>query len=736
MPSTTGKSALLRLFEFLPGCIYRVESHGVGNLHAGGCLLVPNHLTWVDAVVLQLASPRPIRFVIDESIYQHRLLNPLFRFVGAIPISSRKARGALNAAIESLRAGECVCIFPEGALSRTGTLLRLRRGFEIIARAAEVPVVPVWLDQLWGSIFSFHGGRFFTKIPKRIPYAVTVLFGAAIPAETADVAGVRQALLEMGERCFSGRRALDEHLGRASLRGLKRRQFDLAVFDGFDGSKMSRGTLLAAGIALARRIKKSVTADRVGVVLPSGRGAMIANLAAVLADKVAVNFNFTVGPAALASAAKIADLRHVLTAGPMQKKVPEFPWPNEVWRLEELLPAMKKEIAFWRVAVLLLPASVLARIAGVPRHGGHDEAVLLFTSGSSGEPKGVVLSHRNIVANVSQFASMLNLTRHDAVLASLPFFHSFGCTVTLWYPLIGGIKAVTFPNPLDAARNIELVEKHRVTLLLATPTFLRGYLRKARKEQFASVKLIVTGAEKLPLDLAATFAERFGKQIMEGYGLTETSPAVSVNLPAPDAETASAIQPSSRLGSVGKLVPGLAAQIRDPDTGALLSLHETGMLWLRGANIFERYLGDPKKTAEVLREEWFKTGDLGRFDADGFLFIEGRLSRFSKIGGEMVPHETIESKIAEVLGVSAEGERAVAIVGIPDEAKGESLVLLTTLEIDRAKLRLDLNAAGLPNLWIPKRIEKIAAIPILASGKLDLKKCREAGLAASSPTVA
>ena len=271
--------------------------------------------------------------------------------------------------------------------------------------------------------------------------------------------------------------------------------------------------------------------------------------------------------------------------------------------------------------------------------------MLLFTSGSAGEPKGVVLSHRNILANISQFRVMVNLKQGEGVLASLPFFHSFGCTVTLWFPIIKGLRAVTYPNPLDVAKNAEIVQRYGCTLFLATPTFLRAYLRKAEKEQLASVRLVITGAEKLPRAIAEAFEEKFGKQVMEGYGLTETAPVVSCNLPDVSLNDAGhTVQQAYRPGSVGKLAPGIAAQIRDPDTGAVLSLHDTGMLWLRGANIFEGYLGEPALTAEVLHDGWFRSGDLGRFDEDGFLFIEGRLSRFSKIGGEMVPHETVEKQ--------------------------------------------------------------------------------------------
>ena len=489
---------------------------------------------------------------------------------------------------------------------------------------------------------------------------------------------------------------------------------------------MTGGTLLAAGIALSRYVKRGCPRHRVAIVMPPGIGGMIANLAVLLADKVPVNLNFTAGRAAIEACCENAELRHCLTARLVEKKLSDFPWPKDVTYLDEVLPRLKNEIIAWRIVVALVPAFILARMLGIPRIGDRAEAFLLFTSGSSGTPKGVPLTHRNLLGNVHQFAEMLNLDRSDAVLGSLPFFHSFGATVTILFPMMHGVRLVTYPNPLDVVKQAALIAKYAITLVVTTPTFLRTYLRRVEPAQLASIKLLVTGAEKLPPDLAKAFQAKFNIRVLQGYGLTETSPVACVNLPEPLASKPSdTVQPSSRDGSCGKLAPGIAAQIRDPDSGAALSLHETGMLWLRGPNIFEGYLNDPKRSEEVIENGWFKTGDLARFDEDGFLFIEGRLSRFSKIGGEMVPHETVESHIVEALDLANEGERTCAIMGIPDEAKGEALVLLTTREIDGGDLRKKLNDAGVPNLWVPKTIKKIDAIPVLASGKLDLQKCKE-----------
>jgi acyl-[acyl-carrier-protein]-phospholipid O-acyltransferase/long-chain-fatty-acid--[acyl-carrier-protein] ligase len=727
MPSqSTAERALYLLGRPLVRCFYRVNPLGVENLPSGGFLLVPNHISWVDALVLQLACPRPIRFVIDQEYYHKRILHRILRTIGCIPISKRQSHAAVRAAAERIADGEIVCVFPEGELERRGTLLRLQRGYEVIARHAKAQVVPVWLDQLWGSIFSFQGGKFFRKFPKRIRYPVTVAFGKPLEATAADVPSVREELLKLGEFCFSRRPSLERHLGEDCVRGLKRRPFAIAVIDGIDHTQVSRGKLLGAAAAFSRYLRKQFPDKRIAVVLPASKGSVLANLAVMLANKVPVDLNFTIGRAANESCCRRAELRVAISATPFIERVKDFPWPERVLKLDELLPLMKRQIVLWWILSLILPARLLLRLLSVPRHGGHTEAILLFTSGTTGEPKGAVMSHRNVLGNVAQFRELLDAKKTDAILASLPFFHTFGSTVTLWYPLIEGVCTTTYPNPLDAGKCAELIDRYKLTFLLLTPTFLRLYLRKAEPKQLESLRLIITGAEKLPVDLASRFEERFHHKVYEGYGLTETAPVVSVNLPNPEPPNPGEdVQPSSRSGSVGRLAPGIAAEIREPESDHKLSLYDTGMLWLRGVNIFEGYLHDPKRTAEILRDGWLKTGDVGRFDEDGFLYIEGRLSRFSKIGGEMVPHEAIEQKIVELMGLSGKDERAIAIVGVQDPSKGEALLLLSAVDIDLTELRKKLQESGVPNLWIPKQVQRIEAIPVLASGKLDLKRCQE-----------
>ena len=721
-----GERALYAVGHFLAPLIYRVTATGVEHLPAGGFLLLPNHISFVDAIVLLLASPRKIRFIIDDAYYRHPILSPFLRLAGCIPITPRRAKEAMRAAADLIRAGEIVCLFPEGQLSRSGSLLRLRRGYELIARQAEAPVVPVWMDELWGSIFSFKGGRFFAKWPKQLPYPVAVAFGRPLSPEQADIATVREELLKLGEMCYSNRAVLREHLAYACLRGLKRSPFGTAIIDGLDHSTLSRGKLLGVATALARHLRQRCPEPRIGIVLPPGKAGVLANVAVMLAGKVPVNLNFTSSTEAIRSAQTQAGLRTIISARPMAKKIENFPWTPETLHLDEVLPAMKPAIMAWWLVSLITPARLLAALLHVPRVGDRNEAILLFTSGSSGMPKGVPLTHRNILGNVSQFSMMLASRPDDLVVASLPFFHSFGCTVTLWFPMIEGVKIVTYPSPLEAAKIAALVERYKATIMFATPTFLRAYLRKAEPPQLRSLRLLITGAEKLQTDVANAFQERFGMPVYEGYGLTETSPVVSVNLPDPaPPKDGVSVQPSSRLGSTGKMAPGIAAEIRDPESGEKLTLHETGMLWLRGPNIFDGYLNDPERNAEVLHDGWFKSGDLGRFDEDGFLFIEGRLSRFSKMGGEMVPHELVEQKILSALKLDAQAERLIAVMGVSDEAKGEALVLLSSIDIDSQQLRAALRAAEVPNLWVPRTIRRVEEIPVLASGKLDLGKCKE-----------
>src|SRR5213596_3201255 len=348
MASMSAAERALSFFgRVLARCFYRVTTLGLENLPQGGFLLLPNHISWVDAIVLQLTCPRPIRYIIDEEFYRKPLLHPFLRLVQCIPIDTRHSHSAIRAATEKIAEGEIVCLFPEGQLERTGTLLRLRRGYELIARHVNATVVPVWLDQLWGSIFSFQGGKFFTKFPKRIPYPVTIAFGKPLEANAADIATVREELLKLGEFCFSQRPSLDRHLAEACVRGLKRSLFSTAVVDGLDHSVLSRSKLLGAAAALSRYLRKEFPDERIAIVLPASKGSMLANLAVMLANKVPVDLNFTIGRAANESCCRRANLLVAISATPFVERVKDFPWPERLLKLDELIPQLKRQIILW-----------------------------------------------------------------------------------------------------------------------------------------------------------------------------------------------------------------------------------------------------------------------------------------------------------------------------------------------------------------------------------------------------
>jgi acyl-[acyl-carrier-protein]-phospholipid O-acyltransferase/long-chain-fatty-acid--[acyl-carrier-protein] ligase len=712
----------------------QIEILGREHIPSDGVLVIPNQLDFDDLLLLeqQLSGRETILLIESGSDYSPELRAHLDQGnVDALEFSRENTnleafRKTLH---EELGRAKIVIFVPGAACVRTGQNCCVPASILSYLADSGAPLLPVFVDHPATTTLSFQDSGTIGK--------VVFAFGVPLEREAITLANFQENLLAAGEEIYSARTSLDTHLAYAVLSGLKKHGKVTRLIDGTDESELGFDKLLGAAIALSKIIKAQTSKERVGIILPPSKGGMVANVAVMLAGKIPVNLNFTAGKAAVESCIQQADIDRFITGTAFVEKLPNFAWPDASQQilLNEVLPKIKPKIVLWCILSKIFSIGMLAKMLGIPRFGGHEEAILLFTSGSSGDPKGVVLSHRNILANVNQFGSRIDLRPGDSILGCLPLFHSFGSTVTICYPLIEGIDLVTYPSPLEVAKLAELIEKYHIALLLATPTFLRGYLRKASKEQLSSIKLVVTGAEKLPRKVAEAFEKRFGKPVLEGYGLTETSPASNINLPDPEAtseaEKKLPIMPAHRPGSVGQMLPGVAIRITDPDTDEPRSLHEAGMIWLRGPNIFEGYLGQPEKTAEVIRDRWFRTGDIGRLDEDGFLYIEGRLSRFSKIGGEMVPHETVEDAINQALGFASDDTRKIAIVGIPDDAKGEALVLLTAdPSVDSTELRKNLLDAGIAALWIPKKIVPVEEIPMLASGKLDIKGCENAATAA------
>ena len=676
---------------------YRVRSIGGENVPAeGGALLVCNHVSYVDAIILSLACPRRISFLSFEGFFKTPLLGTLLRAFGSIPVSERHSKDAIRAAAERVKAGELVCIFPEGQLTRTGSLMELKRGYELIARQAGCPIIPAVTDGLWSSIFSFERGRYFFKIPNALRIGVRVAFGPAL--DRTNPAELRRVMSELGADAFAARPALKRSLDRELASALQRSAFQTVIADYGVGGKRLRGwELLGVCSSLAKRWRTELGGSvRVGVLLPPGIGGAVANIALLLAGKTPVNLNPTAGAAAFSHCLEVAGVETIVSAAAVRTKFSDLPWPGRMLDVgDELRRLTKSQVARGLLSSWIWPAQ------------SKPSEVLLFTSGSSGTPKGVTLTSRHLLANSMQIDELGLLRREDVILSGLPLFHCFGLNVGLFTGLLTGRQIVTVPTPFEFGKLAKAAKAESATFLLTTPTFLKGYLKKIPADSFEAMRCICCGAERLPTSVADAARAQFGVEVVEGYGLTETSPVVAFNQPDPVGGVgADSTQAGLRLGTVGRLVPGIAWRL------------DEGVLALRGANVVTEYLGRPAEG------EWFVTGDVVAVDAEGFVRIEGRTSRFSKIGGEMVPHGAVENAIAEAF--AGDLDFADCVVGLDLDNGEEELALITTRRLHRASLREALRGSGIPNLWVPKRIVQVTVLPALASGKVDLAACRDA----------
>lgn len=721
-------------FRVLLPLLYRRKVVGLENLpREGGCVVVSNHVSWIDGILILWMLPRNVRFVVDGENFQSGFRKYLASAFDTILMNSNpKSIGrALKTAREGLIEGDVIGLFPEGTITRTGQLQGFRPGLKNILKGTDAVVVPMWLDGMWGSVFSFSGGRFFFKWPSNYRRQLTLYVGKPLANDT-PLEQVRSQVLALGATATIDHRRNYPILAKQIIRVWRKRGRAIQAADSL-GNEVGGRELLTRVLVLRRVLRREfLQKDEqfVGVLLPPSVGGVAVNIALAMDRRISANLNYTVSSDVLNHCIDDVKIKHVLTSEKFYSKL-DVELDANVVKLESLrdhVTTLDKAIGF--IQANLVPAKCLEWILGLHRVHCDDLLTVIFTSGSTGMPKGVLLSNANISHNVDAIDRAVKLDSHDTVLGILPFFHSFGYSVTLWAVNTLGPRGVYHFNPLDAKQVGKLAEKYKATVLLATPTFLKSYMRRVQPEQFSELDVVVVGAEKMQVDQFEAFEKRFGVRPVEGYGTTELSPLVSVNIPP--SRSQAKFQPDRVEGSVGRPLPGVAARVVEPETDRELCAGEDGMLLITGPNVMKGYANRDEQTREAIQDGWYVTGDIAHIDQEGFIHITGRLKRFSKIGGEMVPHGRIEDELEKLLREGDDDDvKRACVTAVPDEKKGERLIVLhlpTSHSVE--SLCKGLAAAGLPNLFIPSQDSflEVEAIPLLGTGKLDLAGAKEIAL--------
>lgn len=714
---------------------YRVEVIGFGRIpQQGGVLLLGNHVSWIDWALLQIASPRPIRFVMERALYERWYMKWFLDSFGVIPIGTNASRDALAEVRASLNAGEVVGLFPEGAISRSGHLGEFKRGYEAAVQGADGVIVPFYLRGLWGSSFSRSSARLRALRGSGVRRTIICAFGQpqplSLPAEQ-----LKRRVFDLSIEAWERHTRRLDSIPSAWLSTAKRMRGDLVIADTVSGG-LSGWRFITGVIIVSRFVRRLCREQNAGLLLPTSNGGALANMAALVAGKTVVNLNYTASAEAVQAAIAKAGIRTVFTSHRFLERLKQrgidgaaLVAGTRVYPLEDFMQQVSKAR---RLAVLLqavlLPAWLL-KLLYMKRMPLESTAAILFSSGSEGQPKGVMLSHRNIMANIEQISDVLNTEEEDVLVATLPVFHAFGLTAATLMPLVEGIPTVCHPDPTDAVNVAKAVAEYRGTILFGTSTFFRLYAKNPRVHHlmFDSLRIVVAGAEKLATDVRESFRIKFGKEIYEGYGATETTPVASANLPDRLDTTFWKVQTNNKPGTVGMPLPGSSFRIVDPDTLQELPTGSDGLILIGGTQVMLGYLDDAERTAQAIVEldgtRWYRTGDKGHLDEDGFLTIVDRYSRFAKLGGEMVSLTAVEEQVRRVVG---NPELDVCAVNLPEPKKGEQIVLLvagSTAPLE--ELRRALVASGANPLTIPAEYRAVAEVPKLGSGKTDFTRAKQ-----------
>ncbi len=614
---------LVRLVLWLlTNTIYRVRSVGAENIPRQGALFVANHTSWVDFLLIGAACDRMIRFLMFRKYYEWPPIHWFLRRMGAIPVAAgdppKKTEESLAIARQQIADGHVVCIFAEGSITRTGNLLKFRRGFERIAAHADCPIVPVYVEGIWGSIFSYEGGKFFLKWPKGIRRRITVTFGAPMPSST-NAFDVRQRIQELSTDAFASRKEREQPLGVELVRAARRYGRRPLLVD------TSRSLGFPEALARAAALRRALFGDgaedgeAIGILLPAGIEAALANFAIALAGRVAVNLDAT-PPGEIARAMiAAAGVSTVITRRAYLESL-RFDAGLGSARIVDIEETACSTPPSWttRAMIALLPAALVARFFTTGARDVDRIATVLFSYPPEAptEPRGALLSHHNVLANLEALRQVLDVSREDAILGLLPFSNAMSFATTLWLPVLSGARVV-YADPANGLG--ELCARERVTLLAITPLLLDRITERVGPEQLSSLRFAAVGGEALPDESRDAFAAKFGVEPAEGYGRPECAPIVSLNVP--DVAHGKDRQMGSRRGTTGHPLPGISLRVIDAQSGAALPPGSDGVLCVRGPNVMRGYAGSDGTAPEPFRDGWYVTGDGARLDDDGFLTV-------------------------------------------------------------------------------------------------------------------
>ncbi len=716
---------------------YKIQVHGFNNLPGkGGVLMLGNHVSFIDFAMIQIACPRKVRFVMHKSYYEHWSVKWFLDIMGVIPIASGASADALKQINVLLKAGEVVCLFPEGAISRSGQLGDFKHGFEKTVSDVDGVILPFYIRGLWGSKFSHSSSFMKSKSLKGLRRDVIVAFGEPLPIDSkADVA--KRRVFDLSISAWQEYTETLDPLPLAWIRTVKNSPKYDCMSDVLGGVKLNAQKALTSSIVFSKLINKRSPEQNIGLLLPTSSAGMFTNMSVMLLGKTVVNLNYTASIEALLGAIGKADIKSIYTSTRFVKKLTsrgidiESLFKNvNVYYLEELkenISVITKLVTL--LCVKLLPAKLLYWLFG-NKVDITSPAAILFSSGSEGVPKGVVLSYQNLMGNIKQVTDVMDLQEKDAIMGSLPQFHAFGLTVAGLLPLIEGIPVIFHPDPTDVVNIGKAISKNNISIMFGTSTFLRLYARNRRvlPLMLESIRLVVSGAEKLNDSVKTSFTNKFNLPIYEGYGTTETTPVAGVNIPDRLEQSAWRIQTGNKVGTIGLPVPGSNFRIVDPQSMEELPVKEDGLILIGGTQVMLGYLNDPDKTNEVIVEldgqRWYKTGDKGHVDEDGFLTIVDRYSRFAKIAGEMVSLGAIEDAINNATIDDVE----VLSTAIPDDKKGEKVVLLYSGEIEEDDLKQIISEQNLISIMTPDTYIKVEELPKLGTGKSDFSQAKKIAL--------